>query len=80
MTLESIERKHRHKLEREYRRQEAVRQAVQEADRIILAASDGSVEETDFLTAEVARAFVSKVCIALESKLLAKEFKEKALG
>jgi hypothetical protein len=37
-------------MERESRRQEAIRKAIEEVDRIILDASDGTAETTDYLT------------------------------
>jgi hypothetical protein len=49
---------------RERERKEIVRRAVDAADRIILDGSDGSVEETNWLTSQVARRFVAKVDIA----------------
>ena len=45
---------------REVQRRQAVKDAVSAADKIILDFSDGSNEETDWLTGEVARAFVEK--------------------
>ena len=44
--------------EREVERCEIINKAVDAADRIILDGSDGSCEETNFLTAEVARKLV----------------------
>ncbi len=44
--------------QREYERQEIIRKAVEAADRIILDGSDGSCEETNFLTAKVAEKFM----------------------
>ncbi len=43
---------------REYERQEIIRKAVEAADRIIMDGSDGSCEETNFLTAKVAEKFM----------------------
>lgn len=54
----------------EYLLQTAIREAVSAADRIILAVSDGSVEETNWLTAMVAHEFSKKVLIAMNSPLL----------
>ena len=45
---------------RDSRRQEIIRHAVQAADRIIMTGSLGSCEETNFLTAKVAEAFMQK--------------------
>lgn len=59
--------------QREHERQEIIREAVNAADRIILDGSDGTVEETDWLTSEVAKRFVEKVGIRLTSKLVRKD-------
>lgn len=56
----------------DYRRQRIVKLAVQTADSIIMA-SPGSTEELDFLTAEVAEAFLQKVSASIRSKLQRKE-------
>ena len=58
---------------REHERHEIVTEAVRAADEIILDGSDGSVEETDWLTYEVAKRFIEKVGIALTSKLSRKD-------
>ncbi len=55
---------------REYELQETIRWAVAAADRIILDASDGSVEETNWLTGEVARAFVIKALLPFQTAML----------
>lgn len=55
--------------QREHERRKIVDEAVSTADRIILDGSDGSVEETDWLTSEVAKRFVEKVNIAMSAKL-----------
>lgn len=47
-------------MEKDIKRQEAVRTAVTAADKIILEASDGSFEETNYLTSMVARIFMEK--------------------
>lgn len=44
-----------------FKREQAVRQAVDAADRIIMEASDGSKQETDYLTAKVAEEWITKV-------------------
>lgn len=62
--------------EHEYLREQAVEQAVSAADKIILDASDGSIEETDYMTAEVAKKFVEKLEIAAMNKLNKKELTE----
>jgi hypothetical protein len=45
---------------REVRRQTIIERAVEAADRIIMDGSDGTVEETNFLTARVAHAYMEK--------------------
>ena len=55
---------------REFIRQEAVRLAVQLADEVILEASDGSCEETDYLTAKIMDEFTNKVLGRFQSLLL----------
>lgn len=60
-------------MENERRRRNIVDRAVEAADRIIMDGSDGSNEETDLLTAEVAKEFLEKVHGRLQSALLAKE-------
>lgn len=62
--------------QREYERQEIIRKAVEAADCIILDGSDGSVEETDWLTSEVAKKFVEKVNIAMSTKLVRKDLEQ----
>lgn len=62
--------------QREYERIEIVRKAVGAADRIILDGSDGSNEETDWLTAEVAHQFNEKVRGRVRSNLLRRDFEE----
>jgi KTSC domain len=62
----------------EYKRQKAVERAVSAADRIILDASDGTVEETNFLTSQVAQKFAEKVNMAMAHELRKKELLERA--
>lgn len=62
--------------QREFYRQELIRFAVEIADRCIVGGADGSEEELDFLTCEIAQAFNKKVEIALMSKLRRKELLE----
>jgi hypothetical protein len=59
--------------EKEFKQQEAVRKAVMAADRIILDASDGTCEETNYLTAMVAMAFMSKTLIPIQTELRKKD-------
>lgn len=56
----------------DYRRRCVVDAAVAAADELILEGSDGSVEETDFITSAVAMQLVNKVHIAMQGKLLRK--------
>jgi hypothetical protein len=58
---------------REIRRQRIIDDAVMAADRIILEGSDGSVEETDFLTAKIAQRFVEKALMPFSREMLKKE-------
>jgi len=53
----------------EARRHDVIDRAVSAADHIILEGSDGSTEETDWLTGEVAARFVEKVRMRLASQL-----------
>ena len=59
---------------REHVRQQIVQRAVGAADHIILDASDGSEEETNWLTAEVARKFNEKVYRVAQAALLRKDW------
>lgn len=59
----------------EYRRQKAIEDAVRVGDRVIMEASMGSVEETDYLTAMVAMRWMEKVTIAVQSRLLVQELR-----
>jgi hypothetical protein len=58
---------------REHRREEIIRKAVFVADRIILEGSDGSNEETNFLTAQVAKRFIEKALMPFSSDLAKKD-------
>lgn len=46
--------------QRDYERQQIINKAIEAADRIIMDGSDGSCEETNFLTAEVAEKFMTR--------------------
>ena len=59
--------------DRERRRREIINAAVEAADTVILVGTDGSVEEVDYLTAEVAAGFVEKVRLAVSRQLIASE-------
>jgi len=65
--------------ERDYRRQRIVENAVQAADKIILDRADGSVEEVDYLTGEVARKFVEKALYPFGRDILEKDMKDDIL-
>jgi len=60
-------------IEKEVKRQRAIEKAVQAADQIILEASDGSCEETDYLTGEVAFRFLGKTISPFRNRLLKKD-------
>lgn len=62
--------------ERDARRKKIIEDAVDAADRIIIDGSDGSVEETDYLTGEVARKFMEKALHPFSRDLLSKDIKE----
>lgn len=64
-------------MSREYELQEAIRKAVSAADSIILEASDGSAEETDWLTAMVTGESAKKVIAANTRVYNAKQFVER---
>jgi len=61
----------------ERRRNDAVKDAVAAADIIILNTSDGSVEETDYLTARVAEEFVRKALGPFSSTMLRKDLENR---
>jgi len=58
---------------RQFHRHRVIRKAVEAADRIILHGSDGSVEETNYLTAEVARGMVEKALHPFNTEMLKKD-------
>lgn len=58
---------------RDYRQRKIVELAVSAADRVIMDNTDGSVEETNWLTSSVAMKFVEKTHCSLSSQLLRKE-------
>ncbi len=55
--------------EDDIRRTKAVQEAVAVADRIILDASDGSSEETNYLTAMVAQKLMERALLPLQSAI-----------
>lgn len=62
--------------EREYHRRQVIQKAVEAADRIILDGSDGSVEETNYLTSEVARKFMEKALLPHDSAMTHKDLED----
>ena len=54
----------------EIRRNIIIKEAVRVADEIILEYSDGSCEETDYLTSAIAQEFIKKAHIANTGRLL----------
>ena len=61
---------------RQAHRERAVQDAVNAADQIILERSDGSVEETDFLTAEVAEKLMEKALNPLRRAMTKKDLED----
>jgi len=61
--------------EREYHRHIIILGAVEAADRIILNGSDGSIEETNYLTSEVARKMMEKALLHFNTEMLKKDLK-----
>lgn len=59
--------------QRERERREIVRKAVEAADRLILDGSDGSVEETNYLTSEVAGQLMVKALLPFNTAMLRKD-------
>lgn len=57
----------------QHRREMIIREAVRVADRVIMDGSDGSVEETNFLTAGIAEAFMKKALIPFTTQMLKKD-------
>ena len=62
--------------QREYERQEIIRKAVEAADRIILDGSDGSEEETNFLTAKVAEKILERALHPFYRSMLSKDLED----
>jgi len=59
--------------EREYHRQQVVENALSAADRIILDGSDGSNEETNFLTAQVAEKMMTRALLPFNRDMMRKD-------
>jgi len=62
------------------RRDEIITKAAEAADRIILDGSDGSVEETDYLTAEVARKLMERALNPFYRAMLKKDMVKSEAG
>lgn len=60
-------------VERYYKRNETIEKAVKAADKIIIDSSDGSEEETNYLTAEVAERLMQKALRPFSAALLKKD-------
>ena len=63
--------------QREYERSLAIKRALEAADRIILDGSDGSCEETNFLTAKVAQGMMERALHPFNRDILRKDLEEK---
>ena len=61
---------------RDYERSHIVGEAVDAADRIILDGSDGSTEETNYLTSEVAAKLVAKALLPLSTAILRRDLED----
>ena len=59
--------------EREYHRSQVVRNAARAADQIIMDGSDGSNEETNYLTAEVAQKIMNRALLPFHAAMLHKD-------
>ncbi len=59
--------------ERDYHRQQVIGTAMGAADNIILDGSDGSCEETNYLTAEVARKMMERALLPFNADILKKD-------
>ncbi|MBU2109471.1 hypothetical protein KKB71_00735 [Patescibacteria group bacterium] len=60
-------------MEQQSRRNKIIEAAVEAADHIILDGFDGSVEETNYLIAEVARRFMKKALMPFQQQILYKD-------
>lgn len=61
----------------ESRREMVIKAAVEAADELIMEGSDGSDEDTNYLTGEVALKLLEKTIHPLRSAVLAKDIKER---
>jgi hypothetical protein len=64
----------------DYRRQRIIREAKEAADRIILDGSEGSVEETNYLTARVAEEMVKTALGPFYAAILKKDMDDHNSG
>jgi hypothetical protein len=62
--------------EKEYKRDKIIENAVNAADRIILDGSDGSSEETNYLTAIVAKRLAEKALLPFQTALQKRDLNE----
>lgn len=62
--------------QREHEREEIIKKAVEAADRIILDGSDGSEEETNFLTAKVAEKILERALLTFYRNMLSKDLED----
>ncbi len=62
--------------QREHEREETIKKAVEAADRIIMDGSDGSMAETDFLTARVAEKMIDRALHPFHRNMLAKDLED----
>ncbi len=61
--------------QRERERQQIIDEAYIAADRIILSGSNGSEEETNYLTAEVAERMIKRALLPFSSGMLRKDLR-----
>lgn len=61
---------------KEYRRQQVIEKAVDSAHRHIIDGSEGTVEETNLLTAEVAKRLLASALNPFQSAMLAKDLSD----
>ncbi len=59
--------------QRDYHRHQIIQQAVEAADRIIMGVSDGSIEESNFLTANVASKIMERALLPFHTEILRKD-------
>lgn len=59
--------------QRERERREIIKRALEAADRIVLDGSDGSCEETNFLTAKVAEEMMERALLPFTQGIMKKD-------